>query len=76
MMDVIFFDKLSQFGVFGLWTAFNIYLIMMYLRKEKRIQEMQEKAYEKMYDVIERNTQVITKFLERQENYCFNRDKK
>lgn len=48
------FSKLTEYGVLGLWTAFNIYLIMRANRKD-------DEKDTKLMTVIENNTIALTK---------------
>lgn len=56
--------QLLQYGVFGLWTGFNIYLIKWFMDK-------QDAKEEKLLQVIDNNTRAIIVFNEKHTNGCF-----
>ena len=51
-------SQLTQYGIFGLWTLFNLFLIKYFISN-------QDKRENKLFEVIENNTAVINRFLER-----------
>lgn len=55
--------QLLQYGVFGLWTMFNIYLIKWFMDK-------QDAKEEKLLEVIDNNTKAIIIFNEKH-SHCF-----
>jgi hypothetical protein len=58
--------QLMQYGVFGIWTAFNIYLIKWFINK-------QDAKEEKLLSVIDSNTRAIIIFNEKHSQGCFKR---
>ena len=58
MIDIT--EYLLNYGVLGIWTIFNIYTILYYRKREE-----EERKY--LISVIEKNTAVIGKFMERQD---------
>lgn len=50
-------DRFIEYGVFGLWTLSNLYLIRYFLKKENEREG-------KLIQIIEQNTKVITKVLD------------
>jgi len=53
-------DYLLNYGVLGIWTLFNISTILYYRKRDE-----EERKY--LISVIEKNTSVISKFMERQD---------
>ena len=53
--------KLANKGILGLWTAFNIYLIFYFVKKN-------EKREEELKEVIIHNTHILSKQNEKLKN--------
>ena len=51
-------SQLTQYGVFGLWTLFNLFLIKYFIIN-------QDKREDELIKVIKNNTEAISRFLER-----------
>ena len=58
--------ELANYGVFGLWTMFNIGLIGYFLRKEQANRD-------RLIKVIENNTEMMTRVQEAVDSCRFNR---